>query len=49
MALFNASIAALGANSAYVYLNKIAIPKTLDAFMKSDKQTQVAFGGLAGE
>ena len=40
--------ALLGADAAYIYVHKIVVPRTLEAFAKADRSTQLAVGGLAG-
>lgn len=40
--------ALLGADAAYIYVQKIVVPRTLEAFAKADRSTQLAVGAAAG-
>ena len=35
----------LAADAAFIYLNKLPIPQSMDALMKSDKDSKLAYGG----
>lgn len=38
----------ISADAAYIYMNKVDVPTTIESFMKADKNTQIAVGSLAG-
>jgi len=38
----------LALDGAYLYTQKVVVPKTLEAFMKANTSTQLSVGGLAG-
>ena len=48
----NGQILTIGAlaslNGAYIYVQKVVVPQSIDAFLKADARVQVSVGGLAG-